>query len=115
MIKCHLGANLQKGQKRFHSQLYNNMPSLNLNNLSIEGEASSVTGHSNSSELVPERIDLSGIDLSGVNMTAVNLSNAILTNTKSRSFIELPNPLPNNTFKLKVNNLNQNILIGLKI
>lgn len=42
------------------------MPLLNLqNNLSIASEDASITGHSNSSNLVPERIDLSGIDLSG--------------------------------------------------
>jgi hypothetical protein len=43
------------------------MPSLNINNvinaLSTENEAGSITGHSNSSGLIPERIDLSGIDL----------------------------------------------------
>lgn len=37
-----------------------------VNALSTEEEASSVTGHSNSSNLVPDRIDLSGIDLDGI-------------------------------------------------
>lgn len=37
-----------------------------VNALSTEEEASSITGHSNSSNLVPDRIDLSGIDLDGI-------------------------------------------------
>lgn len=36
-----------------------------VNALSTEEEASSITGHANSSGLVPDRIDLSGIDLEG--------------------------------------------------
>lgn len=36
-----------------------------VNALSTEEEASSITGHANSSGLVPDRIDLSGIDLDG--------------------------------------------------
>ena len=42
------------------------MPSLNIqNSILVPSEDASITGHSNSSSLIPERIDLSGIDLSG--------------------------------------------------
>ena len=42
------------------------MPSLNIqNSILVPSEDASITGHSNSSSLIPERIDLSGIDLAG--------------------------------------------------
>jgi hypothetical protein len=42
------------------------MPLLNIqDSILVASEDASITGHSNSSSLIPERIDLSGIDLSG--------------------------------------------------
>lgn len=42
------------------------MPTLNIqNSILVASEDASITGHSNSSQLIPERIDLSGIDLGG--------------------------------------------------
>lgn len=42
------------------------MPLLNIqNSILVPSEDASITGHSNSSHLIPERIDLSGIDLAG--------------------------------------------------
>lgn len=42
------------------------MPNLNIqSSILVASEDASITGHSNSAHLIPERIDLSGIDLSG--------------------------------------------------